>query len=768
MTNGPANPAPNGVRAGGGDGLTWRRRTAGALTCLAFAALAATPVFGADWKMAHGPLKTKWADEIKADTQPLPEYPRPSMTRDAWQNLNGVWQVKIAGSGQTLPIMVPFPIESALSGVMKRADRFTYTHSFKVPADWRQGGKRTLLHFGAVDWEATVTVNGQAVGKHTGGFDSFTFDVTDALKAGDEQDISVEVFDPTTDGGQPVGKQTKNPGGIFYTPSSGIWQTVWIESVPSTYIGALKITPDVDTSTVQVTADVAGAAAEGANIKVTALDGQTVLGSATGKAGVPIDVKLSSFKPWGPGTPQLYDLKVELASADAGAGDSVGSYFGMRKLEMKKDENGFMRPYINGKFVFMNGPLDQGYWPDGLMTAPTDAALKYDLQKTMELGWNTTRKHIKVEPERWYYHCDQMGLIVWQDTVSGSNRTDADKANYIDEMKRMIAGKYNHPSIVMWVTFNEGWGQFDTPRVVEIAKKADPTRWISNASGWTDMNVGDVHDYHSYPNPNGPDAKNADRFSVCGEYGGLTWPIDDHRWPAGIFGYEDNAGKEKLTRRYEDVLQRVAKLRDEKGMSAAIYTEITDVEGECNGMLTYDRAVMKPDVARVAAANKFDFSMVPPPPVVKAIVPTSIHGARKWKMTTDAPADGWQQAKFDDAAWKTAEGGFGSNGTPGAHIGTQWTSSDIYLRQTFTLDSTQFTDVQMNVHHDEQAEIYINGVLAAKLDNFSQGYNLTEISKEAKAALRRGTNVLAVHCHQETGGQYVDVGIVDVIPGKKK
>jgi hypothetical protein len=424
-----------------------------------------------------------------------------------------------------------------------------------------------------------------------------------------------------------------------------------------------------------------------------------------------------------------------------------------------------MRILLNNKFVFQAGPLDQGFWPDGLYTAPTDEALKYDIEITKKLGFNMTRKHVKVEPARWYYWCDKLGLLVWQDMPSGDRsirpqdpdikRSPESAKQYELELKRMIDGLRNHPSIVMWVVFNEGWGQFDTVRITEWTKKYDPSRLVNCASGWSDRDVGDVHDIHVYPGPDSPKPESA-RAAVLGEFGGLGLAVDGHTWEKKTWGYRGARNKTDLMRKYENLLDGVYKLRDKPGLSAAVYTQLTDVETEANGLLTYDRAVIKVDLDRARAVNRGNLSGVWQQVI---LVPTAKQNWFTWRYTVNEPAEGWFKSDFNDMDWKKGTGGFGTRGTPGALVRTVWSTPDIWLRRTFDLTEDPPKDLYLLMHHDEDAEIYLNGVLAAKVQGYTTQYEEFDISPEARAALKKGRNILAVHCKQTGGGQYIDVGL---------
>jgi hypothetical protein len=730
----------------------------------------------ADWKPAPGPLLTRWAKDVRAD-RVHPEYPRPQMVRRDWLNLNGLWQLAFAKADEAPPlgknlseqILVPFPVESALSGVMKPAERIWYRRVFTVPDAWRH--ERVLLHFGAVDWESRVWVNGQLQGDHRGGYDPFTFDITPALKPAGDQELVVGVFDPTDAGTQPRGKQVKKPGGIMYTSTTGIWRTVWLEPVPQVSVEELHILPDVEAGQVRVTVQAHGAKVD-ATVHLEARAGDRAIASADGALGKPIALPIPQPRLWTPDTPFLYDLAVELRQA-GNTLDAVGSYFGMRKIAVGKDEHGVTRLLLNGKFVFQVGPLDQGFWPDGLYTAPTDEALRYDIDITKKLGFNMSRKHVKVEPERWYYWCDRLGLLVWQDMPSGDQgvapgkgeikRTAESARQYELELRRMIDHLRNHPCIVMWVIFNEGWGQFDTARLTDWTNSHDPSRLVDCASGWNDMNVGAVHDIHVYPGPGAPALEDR-RAIVLGEFGGLGLGVDGHTWTNKTWGYRGTQSGADLTRKYEKLLHSVYRLREEKGLSAAVYTQTTDVETEANGLLTYDRAVIKVDLERVAAANQGDFSRMP---VTQVVVPTSQEKGLPWRYTLVKPGDRWFAPDFDDRAWKEGMGGFGTRGTPGAVVRTEWKTDDIWLRREVTLPDGPLGDLIFSVHHDEDADIYINGVLAAHLSGFVTDYGEADLTPQGRAALKPGKNLLAVHCKQTTGGQYIDLGLVSVSERKE-
>lgn len=575
---------------------------------LALALLCLPPLSGADWKPADSPLTTPWTSQVTA-AHPLPEYPRPQMARKDWVNLNGLWDYAMQPKEATTPakydgsILVPFAVESALSGVKKPLtpeQRLWYRRTFTAP---NVKGKRLLLHFGAVDWRADVWVNGKSVGQHEGGYDPFTFDITDALKAKGADEIVVAVWDPTDSGPQPRGKQILNPNGIWYTAVSGIWQTVWLEPVPARYISELTMTPDLDGKRLRLTVHSAAAGAFTATVK---LAGKTA-GHVTGKLNEETSLPLTEIQSWSPDSPTLYDLEI------ATPADRVTSYFGMRKIEVRADASGFNRLSLNGRPLFQIGPLDQGWWPDGLYTAPTDAALRSDIDTLKKLGFNMARKHVKVEPARYYYWCDKLGFMIWQDLPSAMPKghgavrrnggtdldfTPAEDAIFRRELEALVRNLRNVTSVVAWVPFNEGWGQHDTNKILTWVKSLDPTRLVNGPSGWEDRGFGDMKDMHQYPGP-GMYPVVPDRASVLGEFGGLGLPLEDHLWwNKRNWGYRTFEDRAKLQAGYEDLMQKLEPLV-KQGLAAAIYTQTTDVEGEINGLMTYDRKVVKYDAAKL-------------------------------------------------------------------------------------------------------------------------------------------------------------------------
>ena len=577
----------------------------------------------AQWKPAGDKIKTSWGEQLDPKNV-LPEYPRPIMERNDWKNLNGPWKYAITKKGDPTPaayqgdILVPFAVESSLSGVGKminEKEELWYQRTFDVPSAWR--GKQILLHFGAVDWKAEVWVNDVKVGEHTGGFTPFYFDITSVLNKGNN-DLVVKVWDPSDRGEQPRGKQIANPHGIWYTPVTGIWQTVWLEPVATQYITNLKTTPDIDNNSVKV--EVAANTTSADKVEVKVFDGKNLVAKGAALNGVPVELAMpANAKLWSPDSPFLYNMEVTLYK-DGKAIDQVKSYTAMRKYSIRKGQNGITRLQLNNKDYFQFGPLDQGWWPDGLYTAPTDEALVYDLKKTKDFGYNMVRKHVKVEPARWYTHCDQLGLIVWQDMPNGGPspqwqarnyfngreviRSAASEANYRKEWKEIIDCLYSYPSIAVWVPFNEAWGQFKTPEIVAWTKEYDPSRLVNPASGGNHYTCGDILDLHHYPGPN-MFLYDPRRATVLGEYGGIglvvegnTWVNDKKNWGYVKFNTSDEVTNEYI--KYGKHLLELIR----KGFSAAVYTQTTDVEGEINGLMTYDRKVIKMNEAKVREINQ--------------------------------------------------------------------------------------------------------------------------------------------------------------------
>ena len=584
--------------------------------------LLATGAASAQYAPAGDKIRTPWAEQIDVNNV-WKEYPRPIMERTAWKNLNGLWSYAVKPKGEAQPtkwdgeILVPFCIESSLSGVGKTLgdkNELWYNRTFTVPAQWKK--QNVLLHFGAVDWKADVWVNDVKVGSHTGGYVPFSFDITQALKAG-ENTLTVRVWDPTDRGYQPRGKQVCNPDGIWYTPVSGIWQTVWLEPVAPMHIENLRILPNVDANTVTVTVQKSvECPAMMAEVKV--LDGGKLVATARGINNEPVEVRMpADVKLWSPDSPFLYDLEVTIYK-DGKPVDSVKSYAAMRKISTKRDDNGIVRMQLNNKDLFQFGPLDQGWWPDGLYTAPSYEAMIFDIDKTKEWGFNMIRKHIKVEPAAWYTYCDRKGIIVWQDMPSGDRnpewqmhqyftgtelkRSAESEACYRKEWKEIMDFLYSYPCICTWVPFNEAWGQFKTPEIAEWTKQYDPSRLVNPASGGNFYHCGDIVDLHNYPGPR-MYLYDGERANVLGEYGGIGLALEGHLWqPDRNWGYVQFKNSKEVTDEYVKFGNELLKYI-KQGFTAAVYTQTTDVEIEVNGVMTYDRKVMKMDEKRLRKMN---------------------------------------------------------------------------------------------------------------------------------------------------------------------
>ncbi len=576
------------------------------------------------WQPAENPLFTVWGENIDP-SDPWPEYPRPGLVREEWMSLNGLWDYSICSKDEARPapqgkILVPYPVESALSGVRHRMTdslALWYSREFTVPRDWKD--KQLILNFEASDWETTVWIDDNFAISHQGGYDPFSCNITPFLSEGRKHTVVVRVTDPTDRGRQPRGKQVSSPGGIWYTPSSGIWQSVWIEPVDRSWISDLHIVADIDRSILTVTVmeerchgpagcppvDMAPSLAE---VTVMA-DGKKVAVSS-GIAGTPITMNIPDQKLWSPDSPFLYDLKVRLVTGGL-VTDAVRSYAGMRKISLGVTDDGFTRILLNNEFVWQNGPLDQGFWPDGLYTPPSDEAMRYDIEMLKKMGFNMMRKHVKVENRRFYYHTDLLGMLVWQDMPSGDEsiwgdmpditRSASDSAIFMTELTRMVDTRFNYPSIVMWVIYNEGWGQYNTAAVTDYVTSYDSTRLVNSASGWTDRGTGHVRDVHHYPEPVAPPAEK-NRAIVLGEFGGLGLPVQGHTWEQKNWGYEKMSDSTGLLIKYREFYSAVSLMVAEKGLSASVYTQTTDVETETNGLMTYDRKVDKMGYANVRKA----------------------------------------------------------------------------------------------------------------------------------------------------------------------
>lgn len=587
--------------------------------------------------MSH--IKTIFYNSVSRDI-PLNEYPRPQFRRDFWVNLNGSYDYAVTDENTVFPekytgkILVPFAVETSLSGVEKtfhKDERLWYRRYFSLGDEFKD--KRVILNFGAVDWECKVYVNRQPAGSHTGGYNSFSFDITDIVKKDEENELTVYVYDPTDEGWQQRGKQALKSHGFWYTGTSGIWQTVWLEAVPFDSIDNIKIIPDIDEGTVEISSEIHSGEAYALKGKIS-YKGKEVAEKEISKCE---KITIPDFLLWSPEEPNLYDIELELY-VKGELKDKIYSYFGMRKFSIGKDEKGYSRLFLNNEPYFQNGLLDQGYWSDGGLTPPTDEAMIYDIQKMKDLGFNMLRKHIKTEPDRWYYHCDRIGMLVWQDMISGGKELGVVRAgvipniqgvfapikcfsmkdnnykafnrekkewreNFKDELTEMIEQHYNCVSICTWVPFNEGWGQFDAFEIGNMVKSLDKTRFVDHASGWYDQKGCDFRSVHRYILPVQL-PKKEERPFVLSEFGGYSMIVDGHVWDRKkSFGYIMYKSKEALSKAFKRLYEKQIIPLIPKGLSAIVYTQVSDVEFEVNGIMTYDRAELKLDEETVKKVN---------------------------------------------------------------------------------------------------------------------------------------------------------------------
>lgn len=581
------------------------------------------------WNIIEGDLFSKFAKDVDSKN-PHPEYPRPQFVRQDWQNLNGLWQYAIVEKDIEQikefqgEILVPYPVESALSGVKKKllpSQRVWYKRNFSISNDWTE--KDLLLHFGAVDYQTDVWINGHHLGQHIGGSLPFSYNITSFIIKEHENEIIVAVWDPSDEGNQERGKQVLNPKGIWYTAASGIWQTVWLEPVEKVHLEAIKITPDIDRSLIKIEPSLnsTNINISDLSLQIEILKDQKILITEKIDFSFSFELQISEPELWSPENPTLYDLKISLSNQKKIV-DQITSYFGMRKFHIAQDEDGYQKIYLNNQPLFQYGPLDQGYWPDGLYTAPTEQAMISDILYTKEIGCNMIRKHIKVEPARWYYHCDRIGMIVWQDMPNGGRpvsglesllamnvnykvddtkhykkagrQNSKNRENYKKELIEMVDWLYNFPSIAVWVPFNEAWGQFDAKQITQLLIDHDPYHLIDHASGWYDQGVGHFRSIHKYFTKLKPESKDSKRAFIISEFGGYSLLFPENAWVLDKkFTYGHYQTKADLTNAYIDLLENQLIPLKAQGLAAAVYTQTTDVEMEINGFLTYDRKIEK-------------------------------------------------------------------------------------------------------------------------------------------------------------------------------
>jgi hypothetical protein len=764
-------------------------------------------------------MMTPWGEKVTSENC-WRSYPRPQMEREGWTCLNGDWDYQITSIIDTMnrpekwagKIRVPFALEAPLSGcggrLLEPHEYLWYTRKIDLNP---KKGERILLHFGAVDFRAVVYLGHDEVGLHEGGQLPFTVDLTPYAKKG-ENTLTVLVWDPTEDFVNTRGKQAFKTHSCFYTRSSGIIQTVWLETVPEKYIADYNVTTDIDNGSVSFSFDVKGLEYGDTELGTVEIYASSSSVKAQFKPGENVTLKMpEDFKLWSPEEPNLYYFSARFGK------DKIKGYFAMRKFEKCKDGNGVLRFYLNNKPYFVLGTLDQGWWPDGLLTPPSEEAMAFDIQTLKDCGYNTMRKHIKVEPLRYYALCDKMGLLVLQDMPCAGRgargpfiwQTVKSYALYREELKGMMDLLKKVPSIVMWVPYNEGWAQHDanlTHTTLDFVKRYDPTRLVDGPSGWQDFEGGetlrkgrkvtahkplgeceaaDVVDYHYYRGPAMPPV-NDRRVSFLGEFGGLGHPVKGHIWrefdqgstlgkKTGNWGYggiEDTKTREGLEKTYLDLMVKLGNLAM-SGLAGAIYTQTTDVEIEINGLLTYDRKVLKfnPQVLKAAHDDVIKKAALGTKPrETICVVPILDTNTSAWAWTTNAPTAGWEKPLFNDSAWARSAGGFGNaqieKDFPQVTVSTRWTTDAIWLRRHFNYKKprSELIRATFKMFHDEDVEVYLNGVLLVSAKGWNNNWDDFSIPAEKfNAAVKEGDNVIAVKVIQKTGGQYIDVGLsIDV------
>jgi hypothetical protein len=717
-----------------------------------------------EWTAGPG-LKTRFAAEVAA-TDAHRDYPRPRLTRHAWATLNGLWDVAVSTSGNTLPkfdgtqILVPFPLESQLSGVeggsLSDKQFLWYRRVFQLPEAWR--GQRVLMHFGAVDWDSSVRVNGVEVVTHRGGYDGFSADISEQLAAGSEQEVVVRVFDPTDAGTQPRGKQALVPDtGTSFSAVSGIWQSVWLEPVPEVSIQDVELRAELATGMVSVTPALNGAPV-GTTLRVIVFDEGSEVSRSEVADGESATVLVPAPKPWSPDSPFLYDVTLELWRGEELL-DSADSYFAFRSISLGKDGPA-TKLMLNDEPLLSMGVLSQGYWPEGLYTPPTDAALKSDLSLVRNLGFNSVRVHEKLESERFYYWADRLGVLVWQDVPAGVSTTDAARDEFSAELSAMVSERRAHPSLAVWTLFTGGRGVpgADVAERVDQVKRLTTDQLLIGASGTDDEGSGDLRDRpdrFAVTSP-APD----ERGVVLGEYGSLSRSITGHTW-SGTTGAAQTAAD---TTRYVDLARRARGLARRPGLSAALFRQLTDVENELDGLVTYDRAVTKITANTIASANTGETE--PIVPIVQAsefeVAARYLKDAQGFRYVTVNPGgDQWNKPGFNDSAWTKAAAGIGGTADAGARVRTLLNFDEIWTRTTFTLDEKPTTGrLLVRMMYDEDTQVYVNGVRASDTYHWVTSYGDFLASDAALGALVVGDNTIATHTMNGDGGRYIDVGLL--------
>ena len=740
-----------------------------------------------NWAPVPGQIMTNWANDVTPENV-WKEYPRPQMVRTDWLNLNGLWDFEITerdtnkiAINYARKILVPFCVESALSGIKETItgkQQMIYRRFFSIPSHWNQ--KHLILHFEAVDYETKVWVDGKYVGMHKGGYDHFQFDIAGFLNKDEKHEIKLVVWDPTNEGSQPIGKQALPAirNRTKYTATSGIWQTVWLEPTNEVAIESIKIIPNIDNGTISLQTKVVGAT-QGARIKIQAFDQGKEIASSIAAIGEPVSLQLNQPKLWSPTNPFLYDLKLSLIN-DGKVVDEVSSYFGMRKISMGRDQEGYMRILLNNEIIYQLGPLDQGYWPDGILTPASDQALRYDIAYLKKIGANMDRMHMKVQPERWYYHCDQLGILVWQDMVSPTKfidtKSNLNPSDFELEHNITVDQLYNHPSIIQWVLFNESWGQYDTERLTAALKAKDPTRLVINASGWHDKKVGDIRDFHDYTIHPAVALvnKNDDRAMVLGEAGGIDLLIPGHLWTPDLKGgtkiktdwsidFKKGIVKssDELIEKYKILLDDLFQLK-KYGLNAVVYTQTSDVEDEISGWMTYDRKVSKLPETTFAALHEQFFK---PTMTGKFILPLSINEPQQWNYSFTAPSNDWiKNLMLSD--FKTGMAPFGIESNNVHKVNTPWNTNSLFLNKEFTLSSVP-SKLSLIACNTGITEVYINGAYVMQFNNFLKNdpevkISETILSNEAMKLLKVGVNQLSLKFNFPSVGKpvyYYDFGI---------